>query len=254
LVLGFVRAGWKAAVYYPSRVIVDVVRPIVGILVMVTLIQSVAAISGKSKLMGMNVLDLSTYYAAVALISELPTFTIPWRIQEDLNSGKISITLSRPAEPSAWYFLFGLGRALPGILAITAVVIPLAAVTGKLANVPGFLLMVGVYTAFTTLYDATTGLFSAWTYHIGYLRAIAGWTFWGLFGGEIVPLHVLPRWFQQLTYFLPFRYLAYDTINTLLYGFKWKSFAIGTLWVFPIYITYNWLYIKAAERMEAFGG
>ncbi len=251
---GFVRAGWRAAVYYPSRLIVDIIRPILAVIVTVALIRSVAALSGREELLGMDILSLTVYYAAFELMGEIPTFTIPWRIQDDVSNGNISITLSRPAEPSTWYFLFGLGRALPGLLAISGMLGILAIITGHWTNLPAFLLMVLIFTVFRTLYDATTGLLSAWTYHIGYLRRILGWVTWGFLGGKIVPLHVLPDWFQTLTYYLPFRYLGYDAVNTLLHGFNARALIIGSLWTVPMFLLYRWLYYRAVKRMEAFGG
>ena len=251
---GFVRAGWRAAVYYPSRIAIDVIRPIMAVIVTVALIRSIAALSGSEELLGMDILSLTVYYAAFELMAEIPTFIIPWRIQDDVSNGKISIILSRPAEPSTWYFLFGLGRALPGLLAISCMLGVLAIITGYWANLPAFLLMVFIFTMFRTLYDATTGLFSAWTYHIGYLRRILNWITWGFLGGKIVPLHILPDWFQKLTYYLPFRYLGYDAVNTLLYGFDARAFIIGALWIVPMFLVYRWLYYRAVRRMEAFGG
>ena len=98
--LAFVRAGWKAAIHYPSRIVIDVIRPILAVTVMIALVQSIARISGSDTLMGMSVVELATYYAALELMANIPTFSIPWRIQDDIEIGTISMTLSRPVEPS----------------------------------------------------------------------------------------------------------------------------------------------------------
>ena len=131
---------------------------------------------------------------------------------------------------------------------------PLAAVTGYWINLPGFLVFLVVYTIFKVIYDAATGLISAWTYHIGYFRRILGWILWGLFGGRVVPLDVLPQWFQTLTMFLPFRYMTYSAAKALIDGFSPIPAAMALAWVFPMYFLYRWLYYRAVERAEVFGG
>ncbi len=252
--LGFVRAGWRAAVYYPSRLIVDILRPVLGVIIRTALIASVAALSGRTTLMGFSVPGLMLYYATSELLAEIPTVTIPWRIQDELNSGKMSITLSRPVDPSVWYFLFSIGRALPGILSNALLVLLIADWTGYASNFGAFMIMLIIYVAFKAIYDASTGLLSAWTYHVRYIRGVLGWIFWGFFGGDVVPLSVLPGWFQQLTYYLPFRYLRYDTIMSLFGGLEARTAVIAAAWIVPLFFLYRWLYHRAIARVEAFGG
>jgi len=253
-VLGFVRAGWRAAVYYPSRLIVDILRPIVGVIVRTLLIASVAALSGRTTLMGFTVHGLMLYYATSELLAEIPTVTIPWRIQDELNSGNLSITLSRPVEPSIWYFFFSIGRALPGIISNGLLILLIAGWMGYASNLGAFLIMLVIYVAFKAIYDASIGLISAWTYHIGYIQRILGWIFWGFFGGDVVPLSVLPEWFQQITYYLPFRYLRYETIMVLFDGLEARTAVIAAAWIIPMFLIYKWLYHRAIARVEAFGG
>ncbi|NPA76369.1 MAG: hypothetical protein GXN93_01280 [Candidatus Diapherotrites archaeon] len=252
--LGFVRAGWRAAIYYPSRVIVDIIRPIVGVIVRVALVASVAALSGRTTLMGFGINELMLYYATSELLAEIPTTMIPWRIQDELNSGKMSITLSRPVEPSVWYFLFSLGRALPGIISNGLLIFLIAEWLGYAGNMGAFFIMMAIFVAFKALYDASIGLITAWTYHIGYIQGLMGWIFWGFLGGDVVPLSVMPTWFQQITYYLPFRYLRYDTIMVLFKGLSAETIAIAILWLIPMFLVYRWLYHKAIARAEAFGG
>ncbi len=251
---GFVRAGWRAAVYYPSRLIVDIIRPIIGVIVRVALVASVAALSGRTTLMGFTVPGLMLYYATSELLAEIPTTMIPWRIQDELNSGKMSVTLSRPVEPSVWYFLFSLGRALPGILSNGLLILLIAGWMGYGSNLTAFLAMMVIYVAFKALYDASIGLITAWTYHIGYIQGLMGWIFWGFLGGDVVPLSVMPAWFQQITYYLPFRYLRYDTIMVLFNGIQAETAVIAAIWLVPMFLVYRWLYHKAIARVEAFGG
>jgi len=253
-VFGFVRAGWRAAVYYPSRLIVDIIRPIIGVIVRVALVASVAALSGRTTLMGFTVPGLMLYYATSELLAEIPTTMIPWRIQDELNSGKMSVTLSRPVEPSVWYFLFSLGRALPGILSNGLLILLIAGWMGYGSNLTAFLAMMVIYVAFKALYDASIGLITAWTYHIGYIQGLMGWIFWGFLGGDVVPLSVMPAWFQQITYYLPFRYLRYDTIMVLFNGIQAETAVIAAIWLVPMFLVYRWLYHKAIARVEAFGG
>lgn len=77
----------------------------------------------------------------------------------------------------------------------------------------------------------------------------------GLMSGTMIPLILLPEWFNEIAYYTPFAYMVDYPIKVLLENaFSAKDFCIQCCWVFFTYILGKYVYSIVNQKMNVFGG
>jgi ABC-2 type transport system permease protein len=127
-------------------------------------------------------------------------------------------------------------------------------------SVPCFLIflcltLLGILIMFQLVYIA--GLLAFWTQATWYLSwyVRAGVTF---FGGTAIPLWFYPAALQNLSRFLPFRYISFEAINYYLgkAPVDGAAFSLGmsALWWFLLYGIGHLLWMRVQQKMTINGG
>lgn len=157
------------------------------------------------------------YYVVIGLIkSAYPFRHISVRIQSDVMDGSISNALVRPYP----YILPELARYTAWTVVYSVVFIPAIIVVVWVRNVSVicalsfvFAFFIGNIIQFLVWYNV--GLCALKIERIrGVLLAVSA--IMAFTSGSLIPLNLLPKWMEQVTYFFPFRYYMYFPLQSML--------------------------------------
>lgn len=99
-------------------------------------------------------------------------------------------------------------------------------------------------------YKFLIGLTAFWvTDNGGFVHA--SWAIQAVFAGRLIPFDFLPRWLQEMSRWLPYRFFFYVPANSLLttttLGLAFQEIATGMLWLILLIILNRWVYSKGLK-------
>jgi len=76
--------------------------------------------------------------------------------------------------------------------------------------------------------------------------------------GTLIPIDLMPDFLKQISFFLPFRYLGYETASILFFEKNYNEFLVillgGIIWTVILYIISKILWKKGIKIYGAYGG
>ncbi len=212
---------------------------------------------------GITLQDMLLFVLINILIAELTHANIAVELEPQIRSGAVSMELLKPFSfkyycistvlgKNAYYFIVS---ALPSTILIT-VFLDMNA-TNIMYTILPFILSVilGMLIVFELSY--IVGLLAFFTQKAWYLDwyLSAGKL---IFGGTMVPIWFYPKWLNQISFYLPFRYITFEPINIALGK---TSFAppstiicIALSWIAALALLGQLVYRQVEKRITINGG
>ncbi|OMD49551.1 hypothetical protein BSK56_09370 [Paenibacillus borealis] len=202
------------------------------------------------------------YYLCLILINQMTYPTTHWSTAQAIHNGSISSALLRPLP-----LIYG---AVGQEAAVKMVCIPFVAVVVTLLG-----LLLGVQASFTFVSIAAglaalmlalmirfllayiLSLLAFWTQHSSALLSVND-TFIFLFGGQVAPLALFPGQLNQLTHFLPYRYMISFPVEALMGTLHRESmirgFTMQLLWTAVLMLVCYGVNRYGQRKYSAVGG
>jgi ABC-2 type transport system permease protein len=233
------------------------VSPIVYLAVWITVANSQGSVKG------LTATDFVTYYLTLllvdTLVSDITIHLLAYKIQDGTLSGE----LLKPVHPvltntlvnnlafksltvlaliPVWIVLFVLFR--PDYSSVTLL--------SLLLEIPALLLAFG----FSFLMGATITCLAFWTTRVYSISEF----YYGmliLFGGQFVPLDLMPPVIQRIAQYLPFQLVRYFPIELVLNKLPPQTilmdFLLGIFWFVVALLLFNFVWRRGVKRFSAVG-
>lgn len=204
--------------------------------------------------------ELLSYFVISGIIFGLSNFHA-YYIEEDISTGNISKFLTRPL-PAFWaYFAQESGTAVLEMVIKAMALIPVLAAVGFTfpANAQQYALLLcflPLIFLFSFSFFAIFSFMAFWFTEIYALRwgVAAGMRF---MAGFFVPISLMPLWFQNISFYLPFQHLGTTPILLMqngvdaLYGLK--ALLILMFWTACAYYLQQKIWSTAVRTFEGVG-
>ena len=207
--------------------------------------------------------DFTAYYLAALVVRLMTGAWVVWEMNFEIRQGTLAFRMLRPVHPLVAYAAENVA-AMPVRLAVS---LPVAAVAlfllgrGHVTHDPLLLALfpVTVFQAWliTYLAMAAVGCLAFW-----FESAPALFDVWlglfGIFSGYLVPLELYPRWVNDVSWFLPFRYMLAFPVELVTGGLT-RSRALAQLgaqaaFVAVLLLVATGMWRLGTRRFAAFGG
>jgi len=106
------------------------------------------------------------------------------------------------------------------------------------------------------LLSAVIGMFSFWLMKTESIFALVMLVL-EFFGGRLLPLSLLPKWLEELSYFFPLRFAISLPAEAILHPLQRSVFPIllgQTLWCAFLFLLASFLWKKGLQQYDAVGG
>ncbi len=213
---------------------------------------------------GWNYSDFATYYLLIALAGSLFTSHIEGKVAtDDIKNGELTNYLLKPIS----YFSINLMDELPwrfiqGFFAIITIVFISVLTNGLIqftsSPVTLFLAIITTLLAFfiSFLFKTCLGLLSFWLTEINGIMLIFE-IILDICGGIIIPLVFLPQILQSFLNFLPFSYMIYYPVLSLLGKLNTQEqlliIGVQIIWLVFFQMLYKFLWIHGVKKYTAIG-
>ncbi len=201
-----------------------------------------------------------TYYLFSAIIYGLSNFHT-LQVEEDIRLGYISKYLVKPISPYGTYFLSLFAQAFAEVVIKLALLIPIALFLGyhfaisPLELLLCVLMLFIIFFAMFSLYYGFSGL-AFWFQAVDSMRMCVMFLFRFL-SGIFVSLTFFPSWYQQISHFLPFEYMAFVPIQMLQGNLNLidslKALGVVSFWAIIFFSFQHFIWEKATHSYEATG-
>ena len=197
-------------------------------------------------------------------VTEWIVISIPYThqaIEDDVQSGDVAYSLSRPMSYLGLRVVEGLGQLAVRMAALAIVGFTLTfALTGGLPEDPRGLLAavpLGILGGATVVcWYAAIGCTAFWIQDANALYWVVQKLLFVL-GGLILPLSIYPDWLRRIAEWLPFAAVLYGP-GRMVIDFNGATFADSLLklllWGTVSVLVMVWIYARARERLEVNGG
>lgn len=184
-------------------------------------------------------------------------------ISDSIYSGDVEIDLIRPISMREMATMRSIGR---NIFDLCSFSFPIMVVTIIMYGIEGpkdiGSLLYAVITAILGqiifwLFECILGYTAFWlkvNWYLAYIE-LAVMT---IFGGTTIPIWFYPEWLQNICYYLPFKYVGYESIYIYLYGSSTieflKTISIQLIWILLFLVMEKIIWCRAVRKTEVFGG
>lgn len=217
---------------------------------------------GKDTVAGVT-LDETIIYAIVStIVSALMYTKIGRTLGNNIYRGMVSIDFIRPVRFRRFYIAQDLAYIIHETInaAILALIVALTyrhlSVDITWLSLGKFMICLGMAIALNYQLEWLLGLTSFWfqvSWHIGWITK--GLT--TAFSGTVVPLWFYPEWMLSVSKFLPYRYIYFDPIATLLNNntltFR-EVFLMQCAWLIGLSVIIHYVWKRAERKVIVQGG
>lgn len=212
---------------------------------------------------GITLQDMLFFVVVNMLVAEMSHVNIAVELEPQIRNGSVLMHFIKPMSfkyyclssvfgKNAFFFLTA---ALPAAL-ITTMFIDFPAL-GSLTTILSFVAsaILGMFIVLELSY--IVGLLAFYTQRTWYLNwyLSAGKI---IFGGTIVPIWFYPNWLDSISYYLPFRYIAFEPINIALgkstFTHSLMLISIAMAWVVLLALLGQYVYNSVEKRLTINGG
>ena len=211
---------------------------------------------------GIGPADMARYFAATLIVRQLTGVWLLWELNFEIRSGRLSSRLLRPF-PVLWPYAVWMVTAIPfraGVLA--PIIVGLALWRPDLLVWPGGpeaalfaasvvlafainFLMQACFGALSFWVDKTDGLFGVW------------FALWSLLSGYVAPLSLLPAFWRDVSFWLPFRAMLATPVELLSGQLRaadaGPAVAAQIAWLGAFSLLFSVLWRRGLARYGAFG-
>lgn len=210
---------------------------------------------------GIFSLEQMIWYLTFTECIELSKGRVYWDVQDEVKSGSIAYTLSRPYSYNVYQLSRTMGSSLVKLIPLLIMGYIIATImVGHLPGyftsiLPGLFVLIGGI-VLTSLWNLIIGLCSFWVEDaFPFLLVLQKIIF--IFGGLFFPIEFLPDWGQGLAKLLPFTYSAYWPAMVMV-NFNidiWLRVLVGQIfWIFFLLGMAQFLFKTAVRRLHVQGG
>jgi ABC-2 type transport system permease protein len=163
---------------------------------------------------------LAAYYIVWTLVRQMNLILTPYDWENRIQEGQLAAELLRPLHPvhndvaqfAGWKFVqILLWLPLGGMLAL----IFKPVLHPSLLQIVVFLFAIwGAYLVRTVVYTSL-GMITFWTTRVSAIFQLT-FALELILGGRLVPMTLMPIWIQQIAFYLPFQWVFFYPINTLV--------------------------------------
>jgi len=257
----FWQVNWAEQWQYRANLLMYLLYWLVSPVVYLAVWTTVATTQGSVG--GLTANDFATYYLTLLIVdtitSDITIHLLAYKIQDGTLSGE----LTRPVHPILTNTLINnlafktltLMVLIPVWLGLCLLFSPdFSGVTPQalLLAIPALALGFGI--AF--LLGATITCIAFWTTRVYALNEF----YFGLvvlFGGQFVPLDLMPQLVQQIAQFLPFQLMKYFPVQLILGRLSpeavVRNFAMAGLWFVVALVLFLWVWRNGVKRFSAVG-
>jgi len=205
---------------------------------------------------------MTSYYFIVFFLSLFADIHFHYEMSTMVHMGTLSQWLMRPLSFLETATSFVLAKILtlliPGFIVLLLGFwlsppfpssTPLFSFLAAIATVPLSLVMFG-------LLSAVIGMFSFWLMKTESIFALVMLVL-EFFGGRLLPLSLLPKWLEELSYFFPLRFAISLPAEAILHPLQRSVFPIllgQTLWCAFLFLLASFLWKKGLQQYDAVGG
>lgn len=210
---------------------------------------------------GIFTLKQMIWYLTFTECIELSKGRVYWDVQDEVKSGSIAYTLSRPYSYNLYQLSRTIGESLVKLMPLLVMGYIIATImVGTLPRyfsiiLPGLLVLIGGM-VLTSLWNLIIGLCSFWVEDaFPFLLVLQKIIF--IFGGLFFPIEFLPNWGQGLAKVLPFTYSAYWPAMVMVdFSTKiWLRVVLGQMfWIVTLFMFAQLLFAMAVKRLHVQGG
>ncbi|MBI4050363.1 MAG: ABC-2 family transporter protein [Candidatus Doudnabacteria bacterium] len=223
-----------------------------------------AIFTGKETVGEYTFANLMTYYISVFLVEMIASSYNEYNMEEIVRDGKLNKYIIRPMS-FFWYRLSSdLGWKVSKLVVTLPVFAAVLFLFRKFLIIPSFeagarFLVVLIPAAFLYfLVSYLTSFAAFWMLRINAVVRIVREISLPLLAGSLIPLDLFPGFLQELTKYLPFRYLIFFPVKVLLGQVSGEEFVFGIvvtiLWVGILSLAVYLLWTPALKRYESVGG
>lgn len=257
--------GWQDSLAYRFNALVWILFAVLPSLTLMLVWIAAYSSGNQTQIGGYNLPQMISYYLFVTALSVIITPNPEWEMSQLIRDGKITPFIVRPIG----FFGHKVAQETSYQIIKSAMFLPAFGVLLWLfrdyVQLPPFtltragLFLLSVLLAFALLMQMKflLGISAFWLAEVGGLMEISH-MFLGLFGGQLLPLSVLPAWLQSVAGVLPFSVLYAFPMEILLNQATSESlvsgFARQVLWIafFSVLVKIAWR--RGLLAYEGYGG
>lgn len=211
------RVGWSEMTAYRAEMVVWILSATLP-LVMMALWNAAAE---SAELPGFSPTEVTRYFTVMLVVRQLTGMWLIWEFNQQVRTGSLSTQLLRPMHPLAWSFAETLAALPWRMIVLAPLVLGVFLWRPEIAFVPNFEQGAGFVASLTLAWAlawATQIVFGCLAFWFEQaLGAWQAWFFlWGLFGGYIVPLTLMPPSIGAAARWLPFHATIGAPVEVLL--------------------------------------
>ena len=250
----------KSTIMYRLSTFIDTISAVLTFFIQLTLWQ--ALLEGNSA-ENMTFAYMIPYIIIMYFSTTFTNINIATTIENSMRDGSILYYLIRPVNYKKYLLCQMLGQNTFKACANTLFIFIIASLlygiywTESIFFMLCFIvsLLLGMLLMFEITY--TFGLLAFWLQRTWFIEWFLQ-AFTIFFGGSSVPLWFYPEALQNISLFLPFRYISYEAINMYLGRYSievcFKKFTIAFMWIIVLWILDYILWKAAQKRIEINGG
>ncbi len=261
IIAAMFRLELAAAFQYRVRMMINFLYFVAEPIIYVVVWQTVAQQSG-GEVSGFTVAEFAAYFIAWTFVRHL---TAAWgvnHVENNVRRGTFSMLLLRPSYPWLPDLMRMVSHKVVGMFAVVPTILLMALIfrprfdvtlTGVILFVPA--VVAGFLLRYVLSY--ALALIAFYTTRIGWVGNL--WLSLEFFtSGRIAPLDLLPEWAYNIVSALPFRWMFYFPLETLLGRLTFeeivRGFAIQLGWLAFSILLFNVNWRRGIRRYTAVGG
>jgi ABC-2 type transport system permease protein len=191
--------------------------------------------TGRREIGGFTLGGMIAYYVLVLLVGKLVRGTErDYTTSSDIYEGGLTRYLLYPTPYFGFKYAEHLGNLLPGLVQLAlfgGAALFLLPVAAEISVTPGAVAMAAVSVLIGNLLNFLMvyplQLVAFWADNVWSLSVMLRFVV-AMLGGQMLPLTLFPEWAQRVLALLPFQYLFYFPVTTLLGGVGFAEWAAGT--------------------------
>ena len=221
------------------------------------------AYKGISEVSGVNLEQMITYSIVTAVLGTLLVFNVENVIIERIREGEIAVDFIKPVNVFGIYFAQDIGNIISSFLLKSVPLLLFTIIFIKPPLPKSFLhFVVFIACSFLSFFilwflSAIIGVLAFWVIDFGPMGFVKD-VIVKILSGSIIPIWFFPDYFQNVLKFMPFIYTfqlpAGIYIGKIGLQEAAYSMLIQLLWVFLLFLLFNFMQHKAQKKLVLQGG
>lgn len=250
----------KSQTAYRSTMLFSLVRSLLYFAIQVSLWTALIGSGAKNNT---KLEDMILYILVNSVLLTLTNANLAPIIEASVMDGSVSLYLLRPISYKGYLFASILGknayRVITDVLPLLVVSFFFEGLHLPTSPVYMFFFLLSTIIGMLIMFELhyVVGLLAFWIQRCWFLRWYlnAGTTF---FGGTVVPLWFYPEVLNEVSRFLPFRYISFEPVNFFLertpLNQAWIALLIGFLWLVLLIVLDKIMWWLATQKITVNGG